>query len=319
MTSRERSDGSPVEVAVAIVTRPDGSVLLAQRPESKVYAGYWEFPGGKVEPGEPVADALSRELHEELGIDVQRAYPWITRVYTYPHATVRLHFYRVVEWDGVPRCKEHQAITWQHTAALTVTPLLPANSPVLRALLLPAEYAISCASEMGEARFLESLQRRLAAGLRLVQVREKALGSTALARFVGRVVAAARPHNARVLVNGDADVARATGADGVHLTEEQLTTLESRPAFGLVGASCHSTKSLRRAEALEIDFAVLGPVRATPTHPDAALLGWDGFCAIAAGAAIPIFGIGGLTRVDFDAAWSHGAHGLAMIRGSWDG
>jgi 8-oxo-dGTP diphosphatase len=318
MSSLERSDGSPVEVAVAIITRPDGSVLLAQRPEGKVYSGYWEFPGGKVESGEPVADALSRELHEELGIEVQRAYPWITRVYTYPHAKVRLQFYRVVEWNGTPRCKEHQAIKWQHTAALTVTPLLPANSPVLRALLLPAEYAISCASDIGEARFLDGLQRRLASGLRLVQVREKALQSAALARFVGRVVAAARPYNARVLVNGDTDVVRAAGADGVHLTEEQLTTLESRPAFDIVGASCHSTESLRRAEALEVDFAVLGPVKATPTHPGAALLGWDGFRAIAANAEIPIFGIGGLTRADFDVAWSHGAHGLAMIRGSSD-
>jgi 8-oxo-dGTP diphosphatase len=318
MSSPERSDGPPVEVAVAIITRSDGSVLLAQRPEGKVYSGYWEFPGGKVESSEPVADALSRELHEELGIDVRRAYPWITRVYTYPHATVRLHFYRVVEWNGTPRCKEHQAITWQHTAALTVTPLLPANSPVLRALLLSAEYAISCASDIGEARFLESLQRRLAAGLRLVQVRERSLETAALTRLVERVVAAARPYNARVLVNGDADVARTAGADGVHLTEEQLMALENRPSFDLVGASCHSTESLRRAEALEVDFAVLGPVKATPTHPGAALLGWDGFAAIAANAAIPIFGIGGLTRADFDAAWSHGAHGLAMIRGSWD-
>jgi 8-oxo-dGTP diphosphatase len=170
---------------------------------------------------------------------------------------------------------------------------------------------------MGEARFLECLQRRLAGGLRLVQVRERALQSAALARLVERVVAAARPYNARVLVNGDAEVARATGADGVHLTEHQLTTLEVRPSFDLVGASCHSIESLRRAEALEADFAVLGPVRATPTHPDASLLGWDGFSAIAANAAIPIFGIGGLTRADFDTAWAHGAHGLAMIRGSW--
>ncbi len=318
MSSRERTAGSPVEVAVAIITRPDGSVLLAQRPEGKVYSGYWEFPGGKVESGEPVADALSRELHEELGIDVQRAYPWITRVYTYPHATVRLHFYRVVEWNGTPRCKEHQAIKWQHTAALTVTPLLPANSPVLRALLLPAEYAISCATVMGEARFLDSLQGRLAGELRLVQVRERSMRASALARLVERVVAAARPYGARVVVNSDVELARSAGADGVHLTERQLMTLESRPAFDLVGASCHDSDSLRRAEALEVDFAVLGPVKATPTHPDACLLGWDGFRAIAANAAIPIFGIGGLTRTDFDAAWSHGAHGLAMIRGSWD-
>lgn len=309
---------SPVDVAAAILTRPDGSFLLAQRPESKVYSGYWEFPGGKVESGESVARALARELHEELGIDVQRAYPWITRVYAYPHATVRLHFYRVVAWHGAPRCKEHQDIAWQRVDALTVSPLLPANAPVLRALALPAEYAISNATGMGESRFLESLQRRLAGGLRLVQVRERSLPAGALARLVERVVAAAHPCGARVLVNGDPETARATGADGVHLTEHQLMALESRPALALVGASCHSSEALRRAESLAADFAVVGPVRATPTHPEAAPLGWDAFGAMVSRAAIPVFAIGGLTRTDFDTAWSHGAHGLAMIRGSWD-
>jgi len=319
MSSVELSGGSPTDVAVAILTRPDGSFLLAKRPESKVYSGYWEFPGGKVEPGEPVAHALARELEEELGITVQLAYPWITRVYTYPHATVRLHFYRVVQWRGTPRCKEHQAIAWERIDAISVSPLLPANAPVLKALELPAEYAVSNASGMGETRFLASLRRRLAEGLRLVQVRERSSPARGLIRLVEQVVAAARPLGARVLVNGDAAVARTAGADGVQLTERQLMAIEERPSLPLVGASCHSRDALRRAEVLGADFAVVGPVKATPTHPQAAPLGWDRFGAIAAGSAIPVFAIGGLTQDDFDAAWSHGAHGLAMIRGSWGG
>ena len=93
---------APVEVAVAVLIRMDGRVLLARRPAGKVYAGYWEFPGGKVEPGESVRDALEREIREELAVEVERAHPWITRVFTYPHATVRLHFYRVLAWRGEP-------------------------------------------------------------------------------------------------------------------------------------------------------------------------------------------------------------------------
>jgi 8-oxo-dGTP diphosphatase len=309
---------SPVDVAVAILMRPDGRVLLARRPAGKVYSGYWEFPGGKVEPGEPVARALARELQEELAIDVRRAYPWITRIHTYTHATVRLHFFRVVGWDGVPQCKEHEAVTWQAIDAISVGPLLPANDPVLSALALPGEYAISNASGMGESRFLEALRRRLTAGLRLVQVREGAMSTDALTRLVERVLAAARPYGARVLVNGHVDVALAAGADGVQLTERLLTTLVDRPPLALVGASCHGTESLRRAESLGANFAVIGPVKATPTHLDAALLGWEGFAAVAANSAIPVYAIGGLTRIDFEAAWSHGAHGLAMIRGSWE-
>src|SRR5947199_6567145 len=87
-----------IEVAAAVIQRPDGRFLLAQRPPGKVYAGYWEFPGGKVEPGELAERALARELHEELGIDVRSSYPWITREFVYPHGHVRLNFYRVLDW-----------------------------------------------------------------------------------------------------------------------------------------------------------------------------------------------------------------------------
>src|ERR1043165_8594350 len=101
-----------VEVAAAVIQRADGAFLLAQRPPGKVYAGYWEFPGGKVEAGEPAELALARELHEELSIDVLTAYPWITREYLYPHAHVQLKFFRVLEWQGEPHPREEQAIAW---------------------------------------------------------------------------------------------------------------------------------------------------------------------------------------------------------------
>src|SRR5262249_56458510 len=116
----------------------------------KVYAGYWEFPGGKVETGEPVAAALSREIREELGVEIERADPWVTRVFVYPHATVRLHFYRVDSWSGELRALEHDAIAWQHPDATDLVPMLPANGPVLRALSLPDEYAITRIGELGE-------------------------------------------------------------------------------------------------------------------------------------------------------------------------
>src|SRR4051812_1172714 len=150
----------PVEVAVAVFVRPDGNVLLARRPAGKVYAGYWEFPGGKAEPGEPAAQALARELHEELGIEVRRAYPWITRVFTYPHGTVRLNFFRVTQWDGEPHPREGQAIAWQSVDAPSVAPMLPANAPVLASLALPWEYAITDAATFGAAHMLHLLELR---------------------------------------------------------------------------------------------------------------------------------------------------------------
>jgi 8-oxo-dGTP diphosphatase len=122
----------PVDVAVGILIRPNGDVLLAQRPEGKPYAGYWEFPGGKVEPGEPIADALKREFMEELGITVIDVQPWCGVEHVYPHAHVRLHFYLSRDWSGEPQSLEGQAFAWQ--GSVGVAPLLPATIPLLEAL-----------------------------------------------------------------------------------------------------------------------------------------------------------------------------------------
>ena len=120
---------APINVAVGILMRDNGDVLLGQRPEGKPYAGYWEFPGGKVEEYESIADALRREFVEELGITVVSAEPWCCVEHVYPHAHVRLHFYISREWQGEPQSLEGQAFAWQ--GAVGVTPLLPATIPLL--------------------------------------------------------------------------------------------------------------------------------------------------------------------------------------------
>lgn len=307
----------PVDVAVAVLLRADGATLLAQRPRGKVYAGYWEFPGGKVEQGEPVAEALKREIREELGVEIENSFPWITRVFTYPHARVRLHFCRVYSWHGEPRALEHADLAWQRPEAVTVNPLLPANGPILRGLLLPTEYAITHGGELGVEPFFKLLEARLRAGLKQVQIREKSLEGRALEDFSRRVVVMCHAHGARVLVNSDMALAHNVGADGVHLTAAQLRATPLRPALPWCGASCHSSEELRRAEALGADFAVLGPVQATPSHPNASPLGWQRFREIVDGAAIPVYALGGIQRQDLDRAMRCGAHGIAMVRGSW--
>ena len=146
------------EVAAAVIERP-GEFLLAQRPEGKPYPGYWEFPGGKIEPGEDARAALDRELREELGIEVRTATPWITRVYAYTHATVRLHFFRVTRWDNEPRPLEDQAIRWQPITAPDVSPMLPANAPVLAALALPDVMVVSSAASPGIDAWIHRLEQ----------------------------------------------------------------------------------------------------------------------------------------------------------------
>lgn len=302
-----------VEVAAAVIERPDGSFLLAQRPAGKVYAGWWEFPGGKVEAGEPPERALARELHEELGIDVRTAYPWITRMHAYEHATVRLHFFRVVGWHGEPHGREQQAFLWQRPDAPMATPMLPANAPVLAALALPLEYAITDAQALGVAEQLARVEARMRDGLRLVQVRDKEHWERA--RLIYVVTQMARQHGARVLVNGGP---AAADTHGIHFSAAQLMTMRERPAGrALMAASCHSVEELGHAMAIGLDFVVLGPVKPTRSHPGAEVLGWDGFRRIAEGASIPVYALGGLQPGDLAQARAAGAHGIAMISGSW--
>jgi 8-oxo-dGTP diphosphatase len=298
-----------IEVAAAVIERPDGRFLLAQRPPGKVYAGYWEFPGGKVEAGEPAEQALARELHEELGIDVRAAYPWITREYIYPHGHVRLNFFRVLDWTGEPHPREDQAIAWQALDAPMVAPMLPANAPVLASLALPHEYAVTDAAGMGTARMLAALERRLGQGLRLLQVREPGLEPRSRELFTAQALGLAKRYGCKALTK-----APTPGADGVHYTAAELMRLERRPESGLAAASCHTRAELERAMALGLDFAVLGPVvQKAGGEP----LGWERFAALVRGTSIPVFAIGGLTRADMQRAWRAGAHGVAMIRGAW--
>lgn len=306
-----------IEVAAAVILRADGSFLLGERPAGKVYAGYWEFPGGKVEPGESPLAALTRELHEELGIDVELAYPWLTRDYDYEHAAVRLRFYRVVQWSGNLHGRENQVFSWQLPAAVHVAPLLPANAPIMRALRLPPVYGITQATELGREAFMRRLEQALAGGLRLIQVREKQMPEGELAPFLANVVRLGHGHGARVLLNGEAAVAQRAGADGVHLTSARLAQLEARPVVELVGASCHDAEELARAAALGADFAVLGPVLPTPSHPDAAAMGWKMFAGLAANYPLPVYALGGLEPADLEVAWRCGAHGISMMRGAW--
>lgn len=311
------SQSKIVDVAAAVLQRPDGSFLLAQRPAGKIWAGYWEFPGGKLEQGESARDALVRELREELGIEVRTAYPWLMRVFTYPHATVRLHFFRVTAWSGELHPHEGQQFSWQSPTSVLVAPILPANAPILRALELPTMYAISNVAELGEEAFLASLQIKLDSGLRLIQLREKDLAPDELNALARRVVSMSHARGAKVLLNGDVVLAQEVGADGVQLTSSQLTDLSERPDVRWCGASCHNAEELKRAEGLGCDFALLSPVLPTRSHPGAPHLGWQSFAAMTAESSIPVYALGGLVDDDMAVAWQHGAHGIALLRQAW--
>ncbi|MBI4740544.1 MAG: Nudix family hydrolase [Betaproteobacteria bacterium] len=314
------ADARMVEVSAAVLLRESGGspeFLLARRPEGKVYAGYWEFPGGKVEPGETFREALGRELREELGIDVRRAWPWVVREFTYPHATVRLKFFRVTAWRGEIRPIEHSGLAWLKAGGPAgVSPILPANGPILRALELPPVYALTHAEEAGIDAELRRLETALDTGLRLVQARDKTLSPEDRVRLAEGAMARLRPYpDARLLINDDEALARSVGAHGVHLSSLRLAQIGRRPGFAWVAASCHTSADLARAAELGLDFAVLGPVLPTLTHPGSAGIGWEAFARLIEISPLPVYALGGLRQEMLETAREHGAQGIALMRG----
>jgi 8-oxo-dGTP diphosphatase len=312
-------DGALHVVAAVLVRR--GTVFITRRPAGSHLAGKWEFPGGKVHAGESALAALRRELHEETGIDVRAAHPFARVHHTYPEKTVFLDVWRVTAWGGAPHGREGQAIQWAPVTDLQPSGFPEADRPVLRRLQLPPLYAVSDAARLGTAEFLRRLDIALAAGLRLVQVREPHLPPEQLAEFAAAVVVRCRARGAKTVVNAEPALARDCGADGVHLNGRRLHALAQRPLHPdmLVGASCHNAAELAQAERIGADFAVLSPVAHTASHPEAEPLGWDRFRLLSAAHALPVYALGGMRLSDLAPAHAAGAQGIALIRGLWDG
>jgi 8-oxo-dGTP diphosphatase len=313
----------PLRVAVGVVQRDSGEVLMAQRPVGKPYAGWWEFPGGKLETGESPEAALARELHEELNLQSLSSTPWVVREHVYPHATVRLFFRKVRTWQGEPQPCEGQLLRWQAPHALTVAPLLPASLAPIGWLQLPNFYRISCVAAWGVAPFFDALEAALEThtpGYPLwLQWREPDLPEAENARLFHRLrrLRATRP--LRLIVSSRHPPSFWQAADGVHLTARDHRALRWRPARPWVVASCHDHAELAHAARIGCDFAVLGPVQATLSHPGQEGLGWQGLARTIALTPLPVYALGGLRPGALPEAQAAGAQGIAMMRGAWPG
>lgn len=334
-----------IDVAAGLILRPDGSLLLAERPADKPWSGWWELPGGKIEAGESVLRALARELNEELGIEVTESTPWVTYTHEYPKNIVRLAFCRVTGWIGEPAGIEGQRLAWvDPLQALTVGPLLPATEPPMRWLQLPDRYLLtSIGSGEGLAAFLARLTAALQSGVKLVQFREPAWAASGIEPDIyaafEHVLQRCHKFGARCLINSCHPESWWPLADGVHFRAADThspgakTYAAARPAPAaanaepaatsnnapvrrrhLVGVSAHTANDLAAARALDADFAVLGHVLDTPSHPGEAAMGWERFAALASQASLPVFAIGGQSQHTVKAAHQHGAHGIAGIR-----
>ncbi|KPC53295.1 Nudix family hydrolase [Amantichitinum ursilacus] len=309
-----------VDVAVGVLVQADGQFLLGSRPAGKPYAGYWEFPGGKLEDGETALQALQRELQEEMGIVVTAATPWLTQRFVYPHATVRLHFFRVTAWEGEFEAREGQQFAWQSARALTVSPILPANGPIMRGLQLPPQLALSQVAGLGEAAWLARLQARLSQANPLwLILREPQLAPSEYGTLAEKVIAPVHAAGGRVLLHNHIDLARELRADGVHVSVTRAAELQARPrGLDWFGASVHNATELQHAQQIGVDYAMLGHVLPTNSHAEHVPLGWDGFEALMhVGWPFPLYALGGLSNGDLPTALQHGAHGIGQLTGAW--
>ena len=301
-----------VNVAASIVQAPDGRVLLAERTARQVAAGFWELPGGKMDPGETAPQAARRELLEEIGIVPHALRPWVAYEHTFPTKRVRLHFFRVSGWDGSPQGCEGQRLAWVDPGAPSVAPVLPSNERVLSALGLPQLCAVlRGADHNGPDGALAILPSLFAIGVRLLRLAEPQMAPDQRIGFARRVANAARPYGARILLEGTAQLANRAGADGLHATRAELHRLNTRPQTKLWSATCHDGADLAHAASLGADLAVLSPIQTCRQIPPRPALGWDEFASLARASPIPVYAQGGLSPDCLDRALAAGAAGIA--------
>ncbi|SFS06027.1 8-oxo-dGTP diphosphatase [Dyella sp. OK004] len=311
-----------IHVVAGVMMDAAGRVLLAQRPPGKHLAGLWEFPGGKLEPGEQPGSGLIRELQEELGVTVEVAEPLIRVPWQYDGRYLLLDAWMVRRWEGEVASLEGQALQWLAPSAVDPTMLAPADRPILQALLLPSRYPITPADLVPDAfaTCVEMLRDALVHGERLIQLRLPLWPVLLVRKLAAELVPLARQLGATLVLNSDVEGACELGQGvGVQLRASQLMVLKARPLSlsQLVGASCHDVAELACAASLGADFATLSPVAATTSHPDAAPMGWEAFQRLVEAASLPVYALGGMQAADTVQASALGGQGVAGIRGFW--
>ncbi len=304
-----------LHVVVGILTNKNAEVLITQRRSGTHLAGLWEFPGGKLESGETRIQALSRELHEELGVELVHAQPLIRIRHQYPEKDVLLDVWMINEYLGQPFGREQQPLQWVLPSLLDTYNLPPADKPILKALSLAEHYVILDADNKSKSELHEQIERNVANQCSLFLLRSKTLASEQYADLAKNLIELSRQLNIQLLLNSSVDHVTKLGAAGLHLSAQAASQLEHRPLNQnyLLGVSCHTTSELLVAQNLDADFALLSPVHHTQSHPLSTPLGWDQFFTLVDQINLPVYALGGLTTADLIEAKKQGAQGLAGI------
>ena len=300
-----------IEVVVGIIRNENKEILIAKRQKNQVMLNYWELPGGKIEVGEDSFSALSRELHEEIGITVKDCSLIHKICHHYPDKTVNLSIYNIKDFLGMPLGKEGQEIAWSSIDQFNNYELLPTMWKIIHKISLPNSYWITPDKHQTEST-IDECRKHLISGTKLIQLRSKTiLDST----YIENIYKLCKEYKARLILNTPNKTYREI-CDGWHLTSSELLSLKERPCDDrkLLGASTHNKLETAHAEKISADYISLSPVQSTPSHPDAKTLGWDRSSNIIDQCNLPLFLLGGMNKELIGKALSIGAQGVAGIR-----
>ena len=310
-----------VHVAVALIIK-NQQVLISLRPSHVHQGGLWEFPGGKLEKGETAEQALSREIKEELAIDIVSAKPFMSIQHDYIDKSVLLDVLLVDDFTGVPQGAEGQAIKWQAINDLNTDDFPQANRAIVHRLQCSDQYLIT-----GNFTSLDDFQNKLSSTLheskKLVQLRCKSKELTAgyhqLAKLAAKIC---QQYQTTLLLNTSPEEFQCLSeyAQGLHLSSSRLFDFNERPVSmnKILSVSCHSASEVSQAKKLQADIILISPVKETASHPGVKGIGWDSFKKLANGFEGVVYALGGMTKKDIKLAKSCSAQGVAAISEFWE-
>lgn len=306
-----------VQVVAAIIRRGENEVLLGQRPAGAHLQGLWEFPGGKIETRETPADALQRELKEELGIDIVTSFPLMTVRHQYPEKQVELHIREVMGWEGQVTSMEKQQLQWVNIKQLAELEMPAADKPVIPALKLSRTYQVTPGLN-DVAAYVEFLCKAIKSHSSFIQLRPENLSSVDLEKLLGMIAGIKhRSETVIILHSGEGELRMnlANQVDGLHLTAKHLLELKKRPAKldGFLLASCRNLAEVRQAEKIGVDMLCLAPVYSDVASADLKPLGEQGFADICEKAILPVYAMGGMKHEHMSKIRDLGGTGIAGI------
>jgi 8-oxo-dGTP diphosphatase len=311
---------SVIHVAVGVIRNHQHQILIAKRPAHVHLGGLWEFPGGKVEVGETVQQALQRELKEEINItfDVANSQPIIQITHHYPEKTVLLDVWSVSDVKGQVYGREHQMTKWVALDELHQFDFPEANKAIVAALTLPQRYLIT-GDFLSQVEFTQRLNAAIKNNISLIQLRAKKLHESDFINLAKHATTLCHQHNVKIILNTSPEVFDTINADGLHLTASRLMQYQSRPITNkkYLLASCHNESEIQQAAKIGVDAIVLGFVKITTSHPHAIALGWQRFAQLVELAPVPVFALGGLGEADLQTAREQGAQGVAGVSAWW--